>query len=184
MHKALQSALAIGLALASVAASAGDDKAKQIERGKYLVTTSGCHDCHTPMIMTEHGPAPDFSRALSGHPEGMALPPPPSAAGPWLWGGAASMTAFWGPWGTSYSANITSDKETGIGNWREADFIAMSRTGKHLGVGRPVLPPMPWPSLSAMTDDDLKAMFAYLQSTKPQKNKVPDPVINPPPPPK
>lgn len=149
----------------------------QIERGKYLVSISGCHDCHTPLMMTAQGPVPDFSRALSGHPQGLALPPPPAAAGPWVWGGAGTNTAFWGPWGISYSVNITSDKETGIGTWREEDFIAMARSGRHLGVGRPILPPMPWPSLSAMTDEDLQAMYAYLQSTRPVKNAVPEAVI-------
>lgn len=173
-------ALALALACTTGTALAGGDK-KQLDRGKYLVNTGGCHDCHTPLVMGENGPVPDFSRALSGHPAGMALPPPPKAEGPWLWGGAASMTAFWGPWGTTYSANITSDKDTGIGSWRVEDFVKMARTGRHLGVGRPILPPMPWASLSAMSDSDLHAMFAYLQSTTAIANKVPEAVINPPP---
>lgn len=173
------SLFALLAALASATAFAADPV--QIERGKYLVTIGGCHDCHTPLMNTAQGPVPDFSRALSGHPQGLTLPPPPAAVGPWVWGGAGTNTAFWGPWGISYSSNITSDKETGIGTWREEDFIAMARSGRHLGVGRPILPPMPWPALSAMTDDDLKAMYAYLQSTRAIKNAVPDAVINLPP---
>src|SRR3954452_9154905 len=41
----------------------------QVERGRYLVTITGCNDCHTPFKMTANGPAPDFDRMLSGHPE-------------------------------------------------------------------------------------------------------------------
>jgi hypothetical protein len=50
------------------------------------------------------------------------------------------------------------------------------RTGKHLGVGRAILPPMPWPGVAALTDEDLKALFAYLQSLKPISNLVPQPI--------
>ena len=51
-----------------------------------------------------------------------------------------------GPFGTVYSSNITPDQETGIGAWSEANFIQALRTGKHLGGGRDILPPMPWPA--------------------------------------
>lgn len=172
-------ALAQLLCAVSLAAqAAGPDN--RIERGKYLTSITGCHDCHTPLTMGENGPVPDFSRALSGHPQQMALPPAPPAQGPWIWGGAATNTAFWGPWGISYATNITGDRETGIGAWQADDFVKAMKTGKHLGVGRPILPPMPWPALSAMTEDDLRAMFAYLQSTTPIVNKVPEAVLAPP----
>lgn len=179
--------LAAVLAVASPLAMAGDkaDSAKkkeqqQVEHGHYLVQVGGCNDCHTPLMMTDHGPVPDMSRALSGHPAGMQVPPPPTAAGPWVWGGDGSMTAFWGPWGQSYSANITSDA-TGIGKWKPEEFVKTMKTGKHLGTGRDVLPPMPWQTLSRLSDEDLLAIFAYLQSTKPVQNQVPVPSINPPP---
>lgn len=183
MQPLATTALALLLAATSMAVTAGD-KAAQQERGKYLTTIAGCHDCHTPLMSSERGPVPDFSRALSGHPEGLELPPPPVANGPWLWGGAATNTAFWGPWGLSYATNISGDKNTGIGNWTADDFVKAMKTGKHLGVGRPILPPMPWPALSAMTEEDLRAMFAYLQSTSPVSNKVPAAIVAPPPPPR
>jgi hypothetical protein len=55
-------------------------------------------------------------------------------------------------------------------------FINALRKGQHLGAGRPILPPMPWEDLGRMSDDDLKAMFAYLKSLPPVKNQVPEPV--------
>ena len=148
-----------------------------IKRGNYLVLTAGCHDCHTPTKMGPQGPEPDMSLALSGHPAAMKLPPPPAASGPWIASIAASMTAWAGPWGISYTANLTPDKETGLGSYTEAQFIQTIREGKKQGRGRSLLPPMPWPMYRNFTDEDLKAIFAYLQSIKPMKNKVPDPVV-------
>ena len=80
-----------------------------------------------------------------------------------------------GPWGISYPANLTPDKETGTGNWTAERFIKILRTGKHLGEGRPILPPMPWENYAKLKDQDLKDIFAYLQSLKAISNKVPDP---------
>ncbi|MNE65179.1 Fructose dehydrogenase cytochrome subunit precursor [compost metagenome] len=81
-----------------------------------------------------------------------------------------------GPWGSSYSANITSDA-TGIGQWSEEQFIKCIRTGKSKGLdnGRPLLPPMPWQSYAQLNDTDLKSIFAYLQTVKPVDNVVPAP---------
>jgi hypothetical protein len=155
----------------------GAHAADRVERGRYLVATSGCTDCHTPLKMGANGPEPDLARALSGHPEGFAITapvaPPP---GPWMVTIAATGTAYSGPWGLSFSANLTPDMETGLGRWSENDFLQTIRTGRHLGRGRPVLPPMPFPVYSQMTDDDLKAVFAYLQSLPAIRNKVPEPV--------
>jgi cytochrome c len=85
------------------------------------------------------------------------------------------MTAWTGPWGVSYTANLTPDP-SGLGAWNEDIFINTMRTGKHWGQGRPILPPMPWFNYAKMTDDDLKAVFAYLQSIPPVHNHVPQPV--------
>jgi mono/diheme cytochrome c family protein len=148
-----------------------------VERGKYLVTVGGCNDCHTPWKLGEKGPEPDLSRMLSGHQESMKLPPPPVLPpGPWGATAALTMTAWAGLWGVSYTSNLTPDQETGIGAWSEESFIRAMRTGQHLGGGRPILPPMPWNWVGKMTDEDLKAIFAYLKSVPPIKNKVPDPV--------
>src|SRR5690606_16269782 len=104
-----------------------------------------CHDCHTPWKMGPNGPAPDMSRALTGHPEDFVVSPPPALApdGVWTWAAAATNTAFAGPWGVSFTANLTPDKETGLGDWTYEMFIATMKTGRHQGKGRPVLPPMP-----------------------------------------
>ena len=60
-------------------------KAAQIARGKYLVDIMGCHDCHTPMKMGPNGPEWDMTRALSGHPEELVMPPAPALPpGPWV----------------------------------------------------------------------------------------------------
>lgn len=148
-----------------------------VVRGEYLVNTMGCHDCHTPWVMGAQGPEPDMTRALTGHPEAMTLPPAPKLpAGPWVWIGAGTNTAFAGPWGVSFTANLTPDKDTGLGDWTVDQFIATIRTQRHLGKGRPVLPPMPAKVYANLTDEDLRALFAYLQSLPPVKNRVPAPI--------
>lgn len=155
---------------------AGEGKAvdsKPVERGRYLVSIAGCNDCHTPFKMGPNGPEPDMSKLLSGHPADAALPPPPAPAGPWLWFGAATGTAFAGPWGVTYAINLTPDMETGLGIWTEAMFLEAFKTGKHMGKGRPIMPPMPIQAYQNMTEDDVKAIFAYLQTVPPIKNTVP-----------
>jgi hypothetical protein len=152
-----------------------------VARGKYLVTAMGCHDCHTPWHMGANGPEPDMTQALSGHPASMTLPPPPQPSGPWIASFAATNTAWSGPWGISYTANLTPDRDTGLGAWTEQQFLDAIRSGRHQGRGRPILPPMPWQWFKSLNDADLKAMFAYLKTVPPISNKVPDPVIAPPP---
>jgi mono/diheme cytochrome c family protein len=151
-----------------------------VERGEYLVTTSACHDCHTPKKMGPEGPEPDTSLLLSGHPEKSVLPPPPALpAGPWIAVTNTDLTAWSGPWGVSYAFNLTPDENTGIGSWSEETFVKAVRTGRHMGVARPILPPMPWQMYRNFTDADLKAIYAYLRSIPPVKNRVPEPVFAP-----
>jgi hypothetical protein len=149
-------------------------------RGKYLVDIMGCHDCHTPMKMGPQGPQWDLDRALSGHPENVLMPPAPQLPeGPWIGVAAATFTAWSGPWGTSFTANLTPDKETGLGDWTVDQFIATMKTGKDRGKGRPILPPMPVQNLAQLSDEDIRALFAYLQTLKPIKNRVPQPIDPP-----
>ncbi|QQR73706.1 MAG: diheme cytochrome c-553 [Holophagales bacterium] len=162
---------------ASLAAAEPAAPGNAVERGTFLVTLGGCNDCHTPLRMGPKGPEPDATRLLSGHPAKLVLPPPPAPQGPWVWFGAASGTAFAGPWGVSYAANLTPDEATGLGSWTEAQFISAMRTGRHLGNGRPILPPMPWQGLAHMTDADLKAIFAYLRSVPAIQNAAPESVV-------
>lgn len=161
-------------------ASGAQAPTAQVERGAYLVRAMGCNDCHTPWKPGPRGPEPDMSRALTGHPQDVVMPPPPKLPdGPWLWLGAATNTAFAGPWGVSFAANLTPDPETGLGNWTPEMFIATMRTGRRQGKGRPILPPMPAPMIKNLNDEDLRAIFAYLQSLPPVKNRVPAPVDPP-----
>jgi mono/diheme cytochrome c family protein len=150
-----------------------------VKRGEYLVNFGGCNDCHTPKTMTPKGPEPDMTRALSGHPSATQVPPVPAdALGPGKWMAVTNgdLSAWGGPWGVSFAANLTPDKRTGLGDWTVDQFIRTMRTGKHLGVGRDILPPMPWFSLAVLTDADLRAIFAYLRSIKPIENQVPAPI--------
>jgi cytochrome c553 len=160
----------------AAANTAADATGNVVARGKYLVSAAACGDCHTPMKMGPNGPEPDESRALTGHPEQVGKLPPAKVIGEgWMWAGSATNTAFSGPWGVSYAANLTPDQNTGLGIWTEDMFIKAMRTGRHMGVSRPILPPMPWTSYRNFSDDDLKAMYAYLRSMRPVSNHVPAP---------
>jgi hypothetical protein len=83
----------------------------------------------------------------------------------------------------SFARNLTPDQVTGIGIWSEAMFMKTIRSGRHWGVGRPILPPMPWFNYRQMTDQDLKSVFAYLRSIPPVHNRIPEPLPPPPLPP-
>ena len=151
--------------------------ATRVARGAYLVSTMGCNDCHTPLKVGPRGPEPDMTRALTGHPADLVMPPPPPLPpGPWQWLGAATNTAFAGPWGVSFAANLTPDPETGLGTWTYEMFRDTMKTGRHLGKGRALLPPMPYFIIGAAHDDEARAIFAYLQSLKPVRNRVPTPI--------
>jgi mono/diheme cytochrome c family protein len=155
-----------------------------VARGKYLVTIGSCNLCHSPKIPTFNGLAVDSSSLLSGHPGNSKLSvfnakldSSTTKASNWTLA-SLDMTSFAGPWGISYTANLTPDTTTGIGAWTEEVFIKTLKTGRHLGQenGRQILPPMPWIYVNQMTDDDLKAVYAYLRSLPPIQNQVPGPV--------
>ena len=165
--------LSCGLAQAGNALAEGSNPA-QLKRGALLVGIGGCVDCHTPFKMGPNGPEKDMARGLSGHPEQLRLGSPPKLDSDWNWAGSATMTAFVGPWGTTYAANLTPDRETGIGAWTEKDFVQAMRTGKHVGVARPIMPPMPWQAVGQLPDSDLRAIHAYLKAQPAVKNKVPE----------
>lgn len=157
----------------------------QVKWGEHLVMVGGCADCHTPKKMSPKGPVLDEALSYSGHPSD--LPAPDVDRKEMESKGYAVtqfLTAWVGPWGVSYAANLTPD-ETGIGAWQESNFITALRDGKYKGMaaGRTLLPPMPWEFYKNMSDDELKAMFAYFKSLKPVKNLVPQPLppVSPPP---
>ena len=170
-----------GVVLLSSSAPKSEGKtASAVARGKYLVEAIGCADCHTPLSMGTNGPERDSARHLSGHPESLSMPAAPSLPpGPWGIAASQSITAWSGPWGVSFTANLTPDEETGLGKWTAEQFIETIRTRRHLGRGRPLLPPMPAEFYGNMTDEDLRAVFAYLQSIPAVSNRVPEPLPPP-----
>lgn len=146
-----------------------------VNRGYYLVSAIGCDDCHSPKTFGPQGPQLDMEHRLSGY---LANRPVATVDGAVMKNGwvlmGGDLTSAVGPWGISFAANITSDS-TGIGNWTEAQFIKALREGKPKGLdaGHPLLPPMPWTNFRNLTDEDMRAIFAYLKSTKPVHNVVP-----------
>jgi mono/diheme cytochrome c family protein len=127
----------------------GAPDSKAVERGKYLVTLSGCMDCHTPGYFFGK---PDMARFLGGSEVGFEIP---------------GLGIFHGP-------NLTPDKDTGIGTWSEQDIVTAMQTGKRPD-GRELAPIMPWRAFANLTPADAKAIAAYLKSLPPVKNKVPGP---------
>jgi mono/diheme cytochrome c family protein len=120
-------ALLLGLA---GEASAGDapKPSAAVERGRYLVTISGCNDCHTAGYLEQGGTTPE-SQWLTGSPVG-----------------------YQGPWGTTYASNL----RLVVGRMTEAEWVAHARKER--------LPPMPWFNVKAMSDTDLKAVYAFIRS--------------------
>ena len=158
---------------------AGADDAR-LARGQYLVTIAGCNDCHTPLVPGANGPERDMTRMLSGHPETLVMPSLPARPeAPWETVASTTFTAWSGPWGVSFTANLTPDPDTGLGRWTLKNFKDTIRTGRHLGRGREILPPMPIPMYRHLSDEDLEAIFAYLQSIPAVKNRVPEPLPPP-----
>lgn len=144
-------------------------KQTMVKRGEYLVAVSGCHDCHSPKAKPA-SVEPDPARMLSGRP--LTTPAPAKPVNMGEISASGDLTAWYGPWGISYTANITPHPKTGIGTrYTEAKFIKTMRTGKK-PEGEPLLPPMPWESFAKFTDSDLKAIWAYLRTVKPIDNFV------------
>ena len=133
------------LSLARLKAQNAGDAA----RGKYLVTIAGCNDCHTPGYFFGK---PDMTRFLGGSDVGFEIP---------------GLGVFHGP-------NLTSDKETGLGNWTDAQIVAALTTGKRPD-GRELAPIMPWHAFANLTKEDVGALVAFLRSLPPVSNKVPGP---------
>lgn len=181
-------AVCCGFALLALSPASAQRSEDVLARGEYLVTILGCDDCHTPKKMVDGQPMPDMTLRLSGHPEGAPHPtwtPRDVMERHALFLGDPNMTAWAGPWGVSFSPNITPDEETGIGEWTEEAFVQGLRTGKHQGQpnGRPILPPMPWQGYGKLTDGDMHAIWEYLRTVDAVSNTVPSPVPPPGPPP-
>ncbi|RJP77512.1 MAG: diheme cytochrome c-553 [Candidatus Zixiibacteriota bacterium] len=148
--------------------------------GALLVTYGGCHDCHSPKVMVQGIPLPDSSQMLSGyHGTRADLPQiPKDVFGPQKWAGMTNdhFTAWAGPWGVTFSRNITPDRQTGIGAWTYEMFQTVMRTGKYPTGDRQLLPPMPWYNVATLPEDQLRALYDYLMSIPPVQNAVPNPL--------
>jgi mono/diheme cytochrome c family protein len=143
----MKTMLAMSVALIGVVSPAVADEA-QIERGRYLVTLGGCHDCHTPGYFLGK---PDMTQYLGGSDVGLSLPT-----------------------GVFVGRNLTPDKETGLGTWTKEQIITAFSAGKRPD-GRELAPIMPWEAFSHLTDADKDAIASYLQSIPAVKNAVPGP---------
>ncbi len=150
-----------------------ESQSDMVQRGKYLVdAVAACGYCHTPRAGADY----NMNMYLAGHPAGQ---PSPRYNFRMIREGifivtAPQLSAFSGAFGTSFASNLTPDKETGLGEWTEEMFIQAMRIGRHQGVesNRKILPPMPVKHYAQMNDEDLKAIWAYLQTIKPVKNEV------------
>ena len=162
----------------SINTSKTDSSTEVVNHGKYLVTSIGCDDCHSPKKMSAMGYEVIPELRFSGYPSNRPFNKISTDAFSKGWMTFnQDLTSAAGPWGISFAANITSDS-TGIGAWSEAQFIKALREGKSKGLdgNRPILPPMPWQNFKNLNDNDLKAIFAFLKTTKPVHNIVPQPI--------
>lgn len=144
-----------------------------VERGRLLIHGGGCHDCHTTKLPDG---TPDMTQMLGGHPESIVITEPfqfPEGS-PWMVAANTTLTAWSGPWGVSFAPNLTSDP-TGL-RLTQRNFVIALKTGSHLGTARPILPPMPWTEYRNLPEEDLEAMWTYLQSIPPIANRVPNPI--------
>jgi cytochrome c553 len=140
--------------------------ATRIARGKYLMTIGACNDCHSPKLDPQQHPDP--KRPFSGRPQTTMAPSQNSSE----IHASLDLTAWAGPWGVSYGANLTPDPETGLkSRYTEASFIKTLRTGKK-PEGEDLQPPMPWELYKVLSDEDLKSIWAYLQTIPAIKNNV------------
>jgi mono/diheme cytochrome c family protein len=139
-------ALALTLLLAGCATSSRPTPSSAIDRGHYLARLMDCTGCHTPGALIGR---PDTDRQLAG-----------------------SDVGFGTPAGIVYPPNLTPDRDTGLGRWSDAEIVRAVRQGLRPD-GRALLPVMPWPSYSALTEADAAALVAYLRTLRPVRNQVP-----------
>jgi mono/diheme cytochrome c family protein len=142
-------AVGLTLAMALLAGSAAGAQ-DMVKRGEYLAAIMDCTGCHTSGALIGQ---PDPALYLAGSNIGFEIP----------------------GLGIFYPPNLTPDPETGLGGWSESDIAAALRTGVRPD-GRELAPAMPWRSYSALSDEDVAALAAYLRSLEPVVNQAPTPV--------
>lgn len=140
--------LAVGLMFAMLLPAARESiAAGDPGRGEYLATIMDCSGCHTPGALIGQ---PDLGRPLAGSDVGFEIP----------------------GLGIFYPPNLTSDPETGLGRWSEANIITAVRTGVRPD-GRQLAPVMPYHSYGRLANDDAVDLAAYIKSLKPVSHQVP-----------
>ncbi|NNF61166.1 MAG: c-type cytochrome [Gammaproteobacteria bacterium] len=148
-YESVQPATMMSAPEARRAAASGDASV----RGRYLVELLGCSTCHTGGALVGQ---PRMDHWLAGSRIGIAYSNPLETDNP----------------GVLFPSNLTSDKETGLGRWTDAEIAGAIRsgTGRH---GRMAAPVMPWPAYARLSDPDVGAIVAYLRSLQPVANRVP-----------
>ena len=142
----LMTALALaGCAAHSRQAARGEDP--RVTRGQYLSKIMDCGGCHTPGSLGAGRADPD--RVLGG-----------------------SDVGFQFPGGVVYPPNLTPDPNAGLGRWTDEEIMRAVRQGVSRD-GRTLVPIMPWPSYAVLTDDDARALIAYLRSIPPIPKRTP-----------
>jgi mono/diheme cytochrome c family protein len=134
--------------VAAVTQAASGSAAAAADRGRYLVAIMDCTGCHNTGSFS---PKPEAGY-LQGGTVGFEVP---------------GLGVFWPP-------NLTPHPEAGLGRWSEADIVAAVTQGKRPD-GRQLAPAMPWPAYSALTDQDARAIAAYLKTLPPSDRRVPNP---------
>jgi len=139
-----------GVVLAMLASAAAAAPSDQIEHGKYLVNLLSCAACHTDGQLINQ---PREDRYLAGSSVGIAYSNEDKP-------------------GVVFPANLTPDKETGLGRWKPEEIMRNIQYGidRH---GRQQVPVMPWPGYAHMATEDVQAITAYLMSLPPVKHEVP-----------
>ncbi len=133
---------------------AADTSPKGVARGEYLVRdVIGCVGCHGPLVA--QGQTPDPDAPLAGHSE-------PVTFGP--------LSGNFAP------RNLTPDKETGLGDWTDAEIARAIREG--LDKDGTVLAIMPSAGFHSLSDADVAAIVGYLRSLAPVHNEVPEVTFN------
>ena len=130
---------------------AAPDPKDRLAYGRYLVRIAACNDCHS---LADQGPRPESDPLYL----------------------AGSEVAFEDPGlGSTYARNLTPDRDTGLGNYDAASIRQALRTGRRLD-GKRMAPPMSVmiPHVSGLTDEDLDAVVAYLQSVPAARHKIPE----------
>ena len=153
MHKVRVAAAVAALIVWTTEGALAQAQPDRLKRGEYLSRIMDCGGCHTGGALMGK---PDPARNLAGSEVGFEIP------------GV----------GIFYPKNLTSDPETGLGRWSEADIVKAVRQGV-TPEGRQLIPVMPYHAYSALTDADARALAAYIKSLKPIRWAEPPDVASP-----